>query len=145
MTLEDWIENNHPIRIATSKEEISGYLNKISKRLLLFEEEEEPDIRLDHLHKVLIWIALAALRAEGLKLKTESSHHILLIDSLAPTLGAQHDEIAALHNLHKQRNIEDYGHYSAASSDDVAEGHQIILKLRETLMKRLKDNHPELL
>lgn len=145
MTLEEWINNNHPLRIATTKEEIAGYLRKIERWLQRYEGDEDVDFRLDALHKVMIWIAIVALRAESLKLKTELSHHILLIKSLGPTLGARHDEIATLITLHNQRNIEDYGSHSAASMEDVDSSYEIVMQLRERLIKSLKENHSDLL
>lgn len=145
MTLEEWINNNHPLQQSTTKEEIAGFLNKIERGLIRCKEEPDIDYRLIAVHKVAISIAMVALRSEGLKLKTSLGHHETLIKSLNPTIGADRDDIATLKSILYLRNIEEYGNHSVASEKEVNDGYAIVLKLRDMLLRRLKERHPELI
>ncbi|NUQ65179.1 MAG: hypothetical protein HUU20_22160 [Pirellulales bacterium] len=144
MSLKDWARNAWLTEHETSRKEITDFLSVIDRDL---QDCQTPglsaDWRLSIAYNAAVQVAVAGLAAEGYRTVRESHHH-RAIHSLAFTLGLETTTITQLDAFRKKRNISDYERAGATSDKEVGEMTALAAKLREDLIRWLRERHSEL-
>ena len=101
------------------------------------------DWRLSIAYNAVLHVATAALIASGYRTRG-GSHHYTTIQSLAYTVGASKDVVAALDRFRRKRNIVAYQRAGAAMETEVRELTALAERLRQDVLDWLRDKHPML-
>jgi len=145
LSFRDWLGNGWLVKHQTSGEEIRGLLGVVDRDLADCEASGlSPDWRLNIAYNAALQTATAALAASGYRAARES-HHYRVIQSLAYTIGANHQLITQLDQFRKKRNLAGYELAGMVSEQEAKEMVALAKTLRANVKDWLRQNHPDLL
>lgn len=147
MSLQDWLKNGWLTEHRTSLKEITNLLAVAERDLNDCRTARKaglsPDWQLNIAYNAALQVSTAALAATGYRASREA-HHYRVVKSLAYTIGADANVVARLDRFRKKRNISDYERAGSVSDQEVEEMLALAENLNDSVIKWLKDNHPEL-
>jgi hypothetical protein len=90
-------------------------------------------------------LALAALRAEGLRAASSQGHRKMLFQVLDATAGAPREMCFALDRYHDRRNASEYDAAPPATAVEADDLVELTERLQELVLERLRQRHPAFL
>lgn len=129
----------------TDSEEIRMLLVKIDERISdAARRVVSNDSTFDIAYEGVLQMALVALRAHGLRVRTKDGHHTIAIQALTTTIGLPNDDMVVLDAFRRNRARNLYGtrQPSDAEVTGLIESAQ---KLRRALQVWLETNRPDLI
>jgi len=146
MALQDWLSTGWLTEHQTSPKEIADLL-EIAERDLKDSQTKGLglDWRFNIAYNAALQAATAALAAAGFRTKKGDGHHYRVIQSLALTIGSDSKMVSNLDAFRKKRNISDYDRVGAISPAEAREMFKSAKRLRDDVIKWLRDNYPYLL
>jgi hypothetical protein len=141
MSLEELFFRNEIVREALGAGEIDRLLATVDRRLddaslaSLY-----PETRLEQAYHAILGCAVIGLRAHGLRAVDRSGHHVVVLESLADTLGVTLDRIDYFQTLRDLRNKDLYTgstHVSDSQANEaVEEARRLVTDAKASLRKR---------
>jgi uncharacterized protein (UPF0332 family) len=109
MSLEEMRLRNELESVELASGEIGRLLAAIERRLQdANNATNHPETRLEQAYHAILNCALAALRMEGLRPTNRPGKHMVTLESLLDTLGAESDRVDYFQTLRELRNQEIY-------------------------------------
>ena len=144
MSLREWAENGWLKTHKTSKKEISDLLRIVERDLQDASVNISPDWRFGIAYNAALKLCTILLYASGYK-PEKTLQHYRAIQALPVILGNTYKEDAKyLDTCRNKRNTAEYDYVGVAGADDVDELIAFVEELRETIIKWLKEKHPQL-
>lgn len=146
MSLNDWLNNRWLHRHQTSAEEIRALLHSAEEDIRSAEIAGiAAGWRLNMGYTATLRYARVALYACGYRPAREREHE-RTIESLTYTVPSiQADTIKLLHKIRKMRHVATYDSVDMISDTEADAAMKLAVKLGESIMSWLKNDHPELL
>lgn len=145
MSLRDWLKNGWLTEHTSSADEIGNLLGVADRDLADAKTRGlSADWSLGIAYNAALQASTAALAAAGYRAGRES-HHYRTIQSLAHTIGANPDLVGQLDAFRKKRNQADYERAGSASKQEAAEMLALATKLRASVEKWIRKEHPEII
>ncbi|HOX06738.1 MAG TPA: hypothetical protein PK280_10065 [Planctomycetota bacterium] len=146
MTLQDWLRSSWLAAHRTSRQEIARLLAVADRDLHDSAAAGlSADWKFSIAYNAALQAAAAALAASGYRISRGTSHHHLVIESLAFTLGADARSVAQLDAFRKKRNVGGYEEVGLVSDQEAEEMRAMAEQLRKRVEAWLEVAHPELL
>lgn len=131
---------------ATSRDELAGYLNHAAQCL---KDAAVPEVsasgRFEFAYTAAHALALAALRANGLRPDRGTGHRAIVFQSLAHTIGAPEDLWSVLSRYHTKRNKSEYSQWAEITAVEATDLLQLAGVLETRVRDWLRAHHPKLL
>jgi uncharacterized protein (UPF0332 family) len=146
MTLKQWTENAWLRPHKTSKKEVSSLLKIVERDLHDAEGEAlSADWRFGIAYNAALKLCTILLGAEGFRAERGRQHHYT-IQAMPLILGESCREDARyLDTCRNKRNIVEYDSVGEVTDQDVGELIEFVKELKESVLRWLKEKHPELL
>jgi hypothetical protein len=145
MSLADWQKNGWLVPHQSSVREIADLLAVVERDLVdSAAENVSADWRLNIAYNAALQAATAALAASGYR-ATRDQHHYRIIHSLRETVGLEAKVVVTFDTFRKKRNITEYERAGAVSEREATEMRELAITVRDTVVRWIRKNHPELL
>jgi uncharacterized protein (UPF0332 family) len=145
MSLRQWADNGWLKPHKTSQKEISNLLRIVERDLQDAAGSISADWQFGIAYNAALKLCTILLYASGYK-PEKALQHYRTIQALPVILGSTYKEDAKyLDTCRNKRNTAEYDYAGVAGADDVDEIIDFVKELRETIIKWLKENHPQLL
>jgi hypothetical protein len=145
VSLSDWLGNGWLHEHRTSREEIRDLLDVVERDLAdSLTAGLSADWRLTIAYNAALQAATVALYAAGYR-PARDQHHYRVIQSLSETIGAAPELVMRFDQFRKKRNVGGYEQAGLVSDQEAGEMRALAVELRDTVIKWLRANHPELL
>ena len=146
MTLQDWLRSSWLVAHKTNRQEIAKLLAVADRDLHDCSAVGlSADWKFSIAYNAALQAAAAALAAAGYRVNKGASHHHLVVESLAFTLGAEARMVAQLDAFRKKRNVGGYEQVGLVSEQEAREMQEMASQVRTQVRTWLKVTHPELL
>ena len=134
MSLEEMLLRDELRRENTTSGEIERLLDAIGRRLDdAGNETNHPETRLEQAYHAILNCALVGLRALGLRPADRRGHHIVILESLADTLGVEAQRVDYFQTLRDLRNKDLYTGGTRVSASQAEEACEEARTLRDEL------------
>ena len=129
-------ENKYFQKEKISNEQIKQFISSISRDLKIAEESNVPDVTFKFSYDALIKIGILLVADKGYRIRSQSGHHVKLLEKLSQILQDE-DALIIGNKMRKERNIGLYaGGYSASekeSQEYLSFVKNIFIKTKKTL------------
>lgn len=144
MIFRDWLRNGWLVDHQSSPAEIAELLALVDRDLSDCRIRAlSGDWRLNIAYNAALQAATAALAASGYR-ASRGSHHYLVIQSLAATIGADQNLVRQFDMFRRKRNVGGYERVGLVSESEADEMIELAEKLRQEVVRWLANQHPEL-
>lgn len=144
MSLSDWERNGWLVAHRSSANEVRDLLAVVERDLADSAAEGlSADWRQNIAYNAALQAATVALAAAGYR-ASRDQHHYRVIQSLRETIGADAATVNALDAFRKKRNTAGYERAGAVSDAEAKAVRELAARLRDAVVKWLKERHPEL-
>ncbi|MBE0635128.1 hypothetical protein IH601_03935 [Candidatus Bipolaricaulota bacterium] len=139
MSIQDHLLRDELKREPAVAGEIGRLLEGIDRRLHdAANASNYPETRLEQAYHAILGCALAALRTQGLRPTDRPGHHIVILESLADTIGIPLSQVDYFQSLRTVRNRELYTGSTHVSRSQAEEAIAEAVNLRSDLKKWLE-------
>lgn len=145
MTLDDWRKISWLVEFEVTVEDIRALLAVADRELA---DSQVPGVSTDgkfnHAYAAALQAAAAALAASGFR-PARGSHHHIIVQSLARTIGADTKVVAKFDRFRKKRNMAEYEMAGGITELEAEEMADLAARLRKDVEEWVRLKHPDLL
>jgi hypothetical protein len=145
MTLDDWRKSSWLVEHETTADDIRALLTVADRELA---DSRVPGLSTDgkfnHAYASALQAAGAALAASGFR-PARGSHHHMIVQSLARTIGAVAGVVAKFDRFRKKRNMAEYEMTGGITELEAEEMTDLAARLRKDAEEWIRLKHPDLL
>ncbi len=146
MSLQQWLANGWLHAHQATRGEIAERLAHAEEDLRGCRIAElSADWRLAMAYNAALQVAAAALAAEGFRTRGGTPHHHYTIQSLSLTAGIDAARVRLLDDIRRKRNAAEYDRLGSVSDAEARAAVEFATRLREDVIRWLRDKHPMLL
>ena len=144
MTLDDWRKSSWLVEHKAKPEDIRALFSVADRELA---DSRIPglstDGRFNHAYNAALQAAAAALAASGYR-AAQGSHHHMIIQSLARTIGADAGTVGKLDRFRKKRNTAEYEMAGGVTDLEAKEMVDLAARLRKDVEGWIRLKHSDL-
>ena len=145
MTLDDWRKSSWLVKDEAKPEDIRALFAVADRELA---DSRVPglstDGRFNHAYAAALQAAGAALAASGFR-PARGSHHHMIVQSLARTIGVDARVVAKFDRFRKKRNMAEYEMAGGITELEAEEMADLAARLRKDVEEWIRLKHPDLL
>lgn len=144
MSLRDWLANRWIVVHQPTTDEISDLLAVVDRDLAdAAVPRLSADWRLGISYNAALQLATLALAASGYRPGRERAHERAIL-SLRHTVGVPQARVDLLDAVRRKRNQMNYERAGMTSDSEAAELHQVVVEMREKVVRWIKQHHNDL-